>query len=60
MVRKTLGNPHDLNWLGRKWKEGKGLTDRIPPPQPGVYRLRDARVATTLLYVGKTRTWSSG
>lgn len=54
-----LGNMQSNAWLGRRWSEWLTLNIVLqrgygPPHQPGVYRIRDARVSDSLLYIGES------
>ncbi len=52
-------NSHGNDWLGRRWSQWLGFDAALqrgngPPHQSGVYRIRDARLSSTLLYVGES------
>lgn len=52
-------NPQGATWLGRNWSPWIGLYEALnrlhgPPHQPGIYRLRDARLSKSLLYIGES------
>jgi hypothetical protein len=54
----ALQNSQDTIWLGRSWSPWISLNKALergygPPHQPGVYRLRDARLNDSLLYIGE-------
>ena len=57
-MNRGTQNPQETMWLGRHWSSWISLVVTLnrgygPPHQPGVYRLRDALVDKSLLYIGE-------